>query len=340
MRSFIVIFILALLLPTEATAHVKWFVNYDTTHEPISLAQMLQSVEFIVLLLLSTLVIFLTSVLDRKLASPVDVVRWQPALYRLEHYVPQIMRYGTSAFFLTLAIGFPNIILTPELIIDNPTLCYVHGLIAVTAFHRRTSLIAGVAILFLYSYAVQLYGTFHMLDYLVFIGTAVYLIMQTLRPEVIRGLSIELVRFTLAYSFLWGAIEKFLQPELFFQLLGEHSYLAMGMDWSFFIRCCGFVEFCCAWHIYSGRAAGYAGIGMMAFFVTVAVIPFGMIDFIGHFLFIIPLIAILFTPRKTALFATATGNTLGFVLALMLYLAVSYATYYMLHYYLHLHLFS
>lgn len=114
--------------------------------------------------------------------------------------------------------------------VENPAMRYVHALIALTAFHRRTSLIAGVGILFLYSYATQLYGTFHMLDYLVFIGTGVYLIMQTLGGDKVRGLTIELVRFTLAYSFLWGAIEKFMQPDLFYHLLEEHSYLAMGMD--------------------------------------------------------------------------------------------------------------
>lgn len=340
MKRLTGIILFAALMPADAMAHIKWFVDYDTTATPVSVLEMMQSAEFMGLLILSTLAIFLTSVLDKKLPSPADVPRWQPTLTLLENVAPDVMRYGTSAFFLTLAIGFPNIILTPELVIDNPALRYVHGLIALTAFHRKTSLIAGVGILFLYSYAVQLYGTFHMLDYLVFIGTGVYLIMQTLRPETIRGLSIELVRFTLAYSFLWGAIEKFMQPALFYQLLTEHSYLAMGLDWSLFIRACGFVEFCCAWHIFSGRAAGYAGIGLMTFFVSIAIIPFGLIDFIGHFLFIIPMAAILFTPRKKPLYATATGNTLGFLSALVLYMAVSYATYYMLHFYLHMHLFS
>lgn len=70
--------------------------------------------------------------------------------------MPAIMRYGTSAFFLTLTLSFPHIILTPELVVENPAMRYVHALIALTAFHRRTSLIAGVGILFLYSYATQL----------------------------------------------------------------------------------------------------------------------------------------------------------------------------------------
>ncbi|WP_317987340.1 hypothetical protein [Erwinia amylovora] len=332
MKRFTGISLLALFMPVDALAHVKWFVDYDTTKEPVPLTEMMQSTEFLGLLFLSTLVIFITSVLDRKIPSPVDVSRWQPRLTSLEDLVPKVMRYGTSAFFLTLAVFFPSIILTPELVIENPGLVYVHFLIAITAFHQRTSLIAGVAI--------QLYGLFHMLDYLVFIGTGVYLIMQTLKPEVFRGLSLELVRFTLAYSFLWGAIEKFMHPELFHQLLTEHNYLTMGLDWSFFIRASGFVEFCCAWHIYSGRAAGYAGIGVMGFFVTVAVIPFGMIDFIGHFLFIIPLVAILFIPRKKPLCATATCNTFGFLFTLGLYMGISYATYYILHFYMHMHLFS
>ncbi|PKH22619.1 hypothetical protein CIG19_11600 [Enterobacterales bacterium CwR94] len=330
---------LVALLPLVASAHVKWFVDYNMENEPVSLLHMLESTEFLSLLLLSTVVIFVTSLFDRKLASPVDVVAWQPRLNQLERYVPQIMRYGTSAFFLTLTVGFPNIILTPELVTENPGLQYVHGLIALTAFHRRTSIIAGVGILFLYSYAVQLYGTFHMLDYLVFIGTGVYLMMQTLSRENGRGLTLELVRFTLAYSFLWGAIEKFMHPDLFLALLEEHHYLTMGLDPAFFIRSAGFVEFCCAWHIFSGRAAGYAGIGLMAFFVLGAVIPFGLIDFIGHFLFIIPMIAILFTPRKVPMCQTALRNTLLFLLALALYLLVAYAAWYMLYYYLHLDIF-
>lgn len=331
-------FLLA-LAPLAASAHVKWFVEYDTTARPTSLLNMLQSWEFMGMMALATAVIFLTSVLDRKLASPVDVVAWQPTLTRMERWVPPIMRYGTSAFFLTITLAFPTIILTPELVVENPAMRYVQILIALTAFHRRTSLVAGVGILFLYSYATQLYGAFHMLDYLVFIGTGVYLIMQTLQGSQVRGLTIEVLRFTLAYSFLWGAIEKFMQPELFYTLLEDHGYLTLGLNHEFFVRASGFVEFCCAWHIFSGRAAGYAGIGMMAFFVLGAVIPFGMIDFIGHFLFIIPLVAILLTPRKVPLCRTAWGNTVGFITAFVLFFLVAYGAWYMLHHYLHPQLF-
>ncbi|MEA5102306.1 hypothetical protein [Pantoea sp. S18] len=72
------VFILMSLLPLTAAAHVKWFVDYNTENRPASLLNMLQSMEFMGLLALATIVIFLTSVLDRKLASPVDVPEWQP----------------------------------------------------------------------------------------------------------------------------------------------------------------------------------------------------------------------------------------------------------------------
>ncbi|KFK96232.1 MULTISPECIES: hypothetical protein [unclassified Serratia (in: enterobacteria)] len=326
--------------PATASAHVKWFVEFDTTKAPQPVLQIMHNPDFWALLVLSVAVIFVTSILDRKWASPVDLPAWQPTLYRLEQTIPAVMRYGTTAFFLLLALGFPHIMLTPELVTDNPVLRYIHFFIALTAFHRRTSFIAGMGILFLYSYAVQLYGTFHMLDYLVFIGTGVYLIIQTVRPNGVQGLDIELLRFTLTYSFLWGALEKFMQPELFYDLLTDHSYLTMGLDWSFFVRACGFVEFCCAWHIYTGKLAGYGGIALMAFFVFAALIPFGMIDFVGHFLFVVPLIAILFAPRKTPVFVTAWGNTVAFSSALVLYTVVGYVSYYVLHYHLHPNLFS
>lgn len=328
-----------LSLPFAAAAHVKWFVDYNMEHRPAALLHLVQSGDFMALVMLATGVIFFTSILDRKLPSPVDVSAWQPALIKLERFAPGVLRYGTAFFFLTLTLGFPHIILTPELVIPNPAMRYVHAIIAVMALHRRTSLIAGAGILFLYSYATQLYGTFHMLDYLVFIGVGVHLISQTLCGNRVRGLPMEVVRFTLAYSFLWGAIEKFMQPALFHQLLKDYPYLTMGLNSDFFIRASGFVEFCCAWHIFSGRAAGYAGIGLMAFFVIGAVIPFGMIDFIGHFLFIVPLTAILLVPRRVPLCRTAWGSTLAFVTTLALFLLAAYAAWYMLYFYLHPHLF-
>ena len=112
-----------------------------------------------------------------------------------------------------------------------------------------------------------------------------------------------------------------------------------GWTGNFFVRACGFIEFCCAWHILTGKLAGYAAIALLAFFVIAAFIPFGLIDFVGHFLFIIPLLAVLFTPRQTLPFASALVNTLAFVATLIFLTLFAYASYYVLHFNLNPNLF-
>ncbi len=328
----------ALVWPVTASAHIKWFVEFDTTKAPEPIMQVLTTPGFWWLLLLSVAAIYVSSVFDRRIPSLTDLAEWQPKLERWHSFVPQIMRYGTGTFFLILSASFPYILLTPELVTDNPWLRYVHVFIAVLAFHRRTSFMAGLGIIFLYSYSIQLYGTFHMLDYIIFVGTGVYLIVQTVRPAGIQGLDLELLRFVLCYSFLWGGLEKFTQPDLFYKLLEGHAYLAMGLDWEFFVRACGFVEICLAWHIYTGKLAAYLAIAVLALLVVIAFIPFGVTDMIGHFLFIVPLIAVLLTPRKEVVFKTAVANTFGFLVALLGFLLLSYVSYFILHYHLHPHL--
>ncbi|MDE1186471.1 MAG: hypothetical protein PW844_08330 [Pantoea sp.] len=325
-------------LPLMASAHIKWFVDYDTTKAPESLARIAGAQDFWALLFLSIAIIFATSVLDRKIPSFTDRPQLHGWLEKSHNAIPEIMRWGTGVFFLTLGIFYPHVILTPELIIENPWLKYLHFVIAFTAFSKRSSFIAGFGILFLYCYAVQLYGLFHMLDYFVFVGTGVYLITQTILPRRTYGTELELLRFVLCYSFLWGGIDKFMQPALFYQLLNDHSYLAMGLNWAFFVRACGFVELCLAWHIYTGKMAGYASIGVLATIVVLAFIPFGLTDFIGHFLFIIPLVAVLLTPRKTFIFRSAMTNTVGFVMMLVALTLFGYLSYYFLHFHLYTHL--
>jgi len=331
--------ILLLALPLIVTAHVKWFVEYDTTKKPEPIFSILNSPDVVGLFILSLCVMMLTSLLDRRWRSPVDIQKWQETIMTLEKSAPAVIRYGTSLFFLLLSVLFPYIMLTPELVTDNPALRYVHILVALTAFHRRISFIAGLGILFLYSYAVQLYGTFHMMDYLVFVGVASHLIMQSLRGSSQQGGEIELLRLTLCYSFLWGAIEKFMQPALFDELLRGHTYLTMGLSHKFFILSAGFVEFCLAWHMLTGKLAGYAAQLGLGFLVISAIIPFGHVDFIGHFLFIVPLIAIIFTPRQNHMFRTVYGNTIAFVISLFALFLLAYLSYYILHYQLHPNLF-
>lgn len=328
---------LLLALPVPVWAHVKWFVDYDVKLAPASLTAIAGSLSFWALLVFATLVIFATSLADRRLPSFPEIPRFRPPLLHAHRWVPVIMRVGTGLFFLILGLFYPQVILTPELIVANPWLTFIHFAIAITAVTRKTSFIAGLLMLFLYSYAVQLYGAFHMLDYLLFVGLGIYLLSQTFLPEENDERVIALVRLVLCYSFLWGAVEKFMQPNLYFQLLDAHPWLAMGLDWAFFVRGCGFVELCLIWHIYSGKLASYACITLFALIAVLAFIPFGITDVVGHLAFIVPLIAILLTPRETVLFRSATANTAAFLAMLLTLLLFGSLSYSVLQYNTHLH---
>lgn len=328
---------LLLTLPLPVWAHVKWFVDYDVNLAPASLTAIAGSLSFWVLLALATLVIFATSLADRRLPSLPEIPRFRPPLLRAQQWVAVIMRVGTGLFFLILGLFYPHVILTPELIVANPWLTFIHLAIAITAVMRKTSFLAGLLILFLYSYAVQLYGAFHMLDYLLFVAMGIYLISQTFLPAEEDERVMTFVRLALCYSFLWGGVEKFMQPNLYFQLLDAHSWLAMGFDRAFFVRGCGFVELCLIWHIYSGKLASYACITLFALVAVLAFIPFGITDVVGHFAFIVPLVAILLTPRETVLFRSAAANTAAFLAMLLTLLLFGALSYSVLQYNTHLH---
>jgi hypothetical protein len=328
---------LLLALPVPVWAHVKWFVDYDVKVAPASLTAIAGSLSFWALLVFATLVIFATSLADRRLPSLPEIPRFRPPLLHAHRWVPVIMRVGTGLFFLILGLFYPQVILTPELIVANPWLTFIHLAIAITAVTRKTSFIAGLLMLFLYSYAVQLYGAFHMLDYLLFIGLGIYLLSQTFLPKENDDRVIAFVRLMLCYSFLWGAVEKFMQPNLYFQLLDAHPWLAMGLDWAFFVRGCGFVELCLIWHIYSGKLASYTCITLFALIAVLAFIPFGITDVVGHLAFIVPLVAILLTPRETVLFRSAAANTAAFLAMLLTLLLFGSLSYSVLQYNTHLH---
>ncbi|WP_350262581.1 hypothetical protein AAF463_24775 (plasmid) [Pantoea sp. BJ2] len=327
-----------ILFSSVASAHVKWFVNYDTTRAPVPFYETFITVPMLLLLALSLGVIYVTSCLDRLWPAPADLPKWRPLVEKIRNFVPALMRWGTSVFFALLFFFFPDIILTPDLVIDNPGLIWVHLLIALSAPHYKTSFIAGLGILFLYGYAIQLYGLFHMIDYLIFVGTAVYLIVQSVKNTGLITFALEIVRLTSCFAFMWGAIEKFMQPILYEQLLTNHDYLLMGIDMDLYIKAAGFVEFCLTWHILTGKLASFASLVILFILVTLAFIPFGMTDFIGHFLLIVPLIAILSSPREQPVFERSATSTLAFMFTFCFFLMLSYTSYYLLHYQLHLHL--
>lgn len=297
---------LAAALPTLSHAHVKWFEAYDVTAAPARIASVFGNPLFLILLALSAAAIFAVIAIDNRMAAPAFV----NALDRkgMRHAGP-FLRYAVALFFVLLQVTGLRVILTPELETDSTIVVLLQCAIVGCALFNRTAWLAGLGILALYAFAATEYGMFHLLDYTIFVGIALFMIAESLRPGKHTGASLMALRVATACTLLWGAIEKFAYPETFYRLLDQYPYLTFGLDRQFFLFSAGFVEFVCAYLIVFGRLSSKACIVVLLGFFTVAVIPFGMVDAVGHWPFAAALLALLATPNRFEIKVRPRANT-------------------------------
>jgi hypothetical protein len=195
-------------------------------------------------------------------------------------------------------------------------------LIAIGMFWRSTMVFSAIGIVLLFAAGVYYYGTFHMMDYPIFLGLAAYLAMSGLQRAEIFGLRpIDVARVGTAITLLWASVEKWAYPQWSFPLLQSHERLTLGLDPSFYMAASGIVEFGLAFGLlWTPLVRRLAAIVLAAMFFS-AVLEFGKIDAIGHLPIIILLIAIMAddrpSPRRSpALAPTAFCATLiAFVVA-------------------------
>ncbi len=102
-------------------------------------------------------------------------------------------------------------ILTPELHTQSTWIFTIQFLSAFCVAWRRTCVLSAVSLCVLYSYALTQYGLFHMLDYVYFLGIAVFLAGVSL-PR-LSQIRVPVMTGALAFSIMWTAIEKFVYPQ-------------------------------------------------------------------------------------------------------------------------------
>lgn len=279
-----------LAFPATASAHVKWFAHYDVTVRPKPFPEVATAIFFAIFAAFITM-LFLGFVADGWVAK-----RWPRVLSAgssFDAIHDKWVRLGTGAFLLcTWTIGLN--ILTPELHTKTGWIFTIQFLSALFVGWRRTCVLSALGICALYVYGITQYGMFHMLDYVYFLGIAVYLAgisisrMSQIRVPVMTG--------CLAFSIMWTAIEKLVYPQWTAQILQTHSHMAMGIPFAQFIVLAAFVEFTLAFYLATGR--GMLRLGALALLLLfVAAMPeFGRRDVVGH----LPLIAILGVPVMRA----------------------------------------
>jgi hypothetical protein len=228
-------------------------------------------------------------------------------------------------------------ILTPELVSPGAGAIDIRVtqlVIAVAALFQRGAIIGCAGIMYLFTQAIGYYGTFHLLDYPVFITIAVAWVLYALpgtRAQRYAGLAL---RIGVALTLMWGAVEKLVYPawgeELFEQ--PQLKMLTMGFSVEEFIRNAAFVEFSCAFLLLAGQLSARVSAAVLLFFLIAAIFWFGAIDALGHLLIVTTLVIVMCSgdePMRRLRWATLSPLLVPILyLATMLSLPSSYVALY------------
>lgn len=281
---------------TPAQAHVKWFssvVNCGTT--PLSPLDVLSRPLFLVLLAAAALTLLGVFLIERRTLPRFQAMHQQHAGWK-QHFnlhAAWLLRIGVCVYFLSLLTqgGDQRIVLTPELSTRGTWVAVAQALIAALVLWRRTVPLACIGIVGLYAQGVWQAGWFHMLDYVYFLGVAVFLALDARHGATLHYVAFTILRVAAGFSFMWVSIEKWLYPQWTYDIL-EHelSQITMGLDLPFFVMSAGMVEFCLAFLLIVGRLSSQVA-SLILLLLMIGGIPLvGLIDAIGH----APLMIVLF----------------------------------------------
>ena len=281
---------LGLVAIGPAHAHVKWFCAYDVVGAPRGLESVLCD-DFEKLVALSILALIVGGLFENTVLGAAMVRFLDRTTGWIRTNTELLFRAVCGGFFVALW-SFGGIILTPELTTTNPALSWLQLAIAAGFLWRATLPASAAGIIALFAIAASQYGAFHLADYPIFLGLAVYFVLIAFQRDLFGLRPIDVVRYAAAITLMWASVEKWAYPDWTFPLFIEHPTMTMGFDGEYFMKAAGAVEFALAFAlICSPLIRRIAAILLSAAFVA-AIFQFGKVDAIGHAPIIVAMIAI------------------------------------------------
>jgi hypothetical protein len=279
------------VLVGPASAHVKWFCAYDVAGQPVGLENVLCP-DFEFLTGLSILGLMTGGVLENTVVGNSML----QALNRVTRYIREnietVFRAACAFFFISIwAIG--GILLTPELKTDSLWVAAIQLGIAAGMLSRRTMPLSAVGIFVLFNIGLWQYGPFHLADYPIFLGIAVYLALTGAQTDFFGHRPIDVLRWAAGITLMWASIEKWAYPEWSYPLFIQHPEMTLGFSPDFYMRAAGAVEFALAFSLIWTPLVRRVGAIMLASMFVSAVFEFGKIDLIGHSLIVVALIGVI-----------------------------------------------
>jgi hypothetical protein len=310
-------------LTGSASAHVKWFCAYDVAGQPEGLENVLCP-DFEFLTGLSILALLAGSLLE---GTPVGLAVLQ-AYDRVTRVVREnletIFRCSVAFFFIAIW-GVGGVLLTPELKTDSTLIGVIQLGIAAGMVSRRTMPLSALGIFVLYAVAIWNYGVFHLADYPVFLGVAMYLALTGLQRNLFGARPIDVLRWAAGITLMWASVEKWAYPEWSYPLFVVHPGMSLGFTPEFYMRAAGAVEFALAFALIWTPLVRRVGATMLAAMFISAVLPFGKIDLIGHTLIVVALFGIIADDGgQPARLRDTIALPIGYAAALVLFLAAYY----------------
>jgi hypothetical protein len=310
-------------LTSAASAHVKWFCAYDVAGQPDGLDNVLCP-DFEFLTGLSVIALLAGALLE---GTPVGLamLRAYDAATRLfRDNLETIFRCSVAFFFIAIW-GVGGVLLTPELKTDSTWIAAIQLGIAAGMISRRTMPVSALGIFVLYAVAIKNYGVFHLADYPVFLGVAIYLALTGLQMQPFGIRPLDILRWAAGITLMWASVEKWAYPEWSYPLFTIHPDMSLGFTPDFYMRAAGAVEFALAFSLVWTPLVRRVGATMLAAMFISAVLPFGKIDLIGHTLIVVALFGIIAdNGGKQARLRDTVVMPFGYVAALALFLALYY----------------
>ncbi len=262
-----------------ALAHVKWFSRTVALQDaPLALSEILTPT-FYALAGLSVVVVVALMLLDDPLQKLGPYARLRAFFIEREERAPVVMRVAAG---MSLLLSWQaDVVLAPELRHDLSIVSWLQFAAILLLLDPRTTPIAGGLVWVLYGIGVALFGPFHMLDYVAFVGIGYYLMFHRSGRPRAHALVKPMLFGCTGLSLCWLALEKLVFPTWGLVLLEQNPTLTLGLPAPFFLTAAAFVELSLGYLLLLGvLGRPLALVITIVFFLTSMV--FGKDEVVGH----------------------------------------------------------
>jgi len=278
--GFVLLLCLLFNMP-EAEAHVKWFTDGSYADRPLRLGEVLEGRYFYMLFGISLVTVLLGVWLDQRISKTNWYIRADSWLDSRKSYAVIVLRFAAA---MVLILSWQsNAMIVPTIPIPDKYqwVGWFQFVLAFFMLIPRTVWLGGLGMVVIWIVGNITLHPFHMLDYLMFAGVGTFLMMATFRDGRYKDAGLVVLYVTVGFSLCWVALEKFVYPNWSLFLIREHPNLAMGLNFDFFLKSVGFVEFGLGFLLLVCLLQRpLAIIITIVFFITSSV--FGKTEIIGH----------------------------------------------------------